>query len=74
MLIVAELSTTSPVPAVGRIVYSTCSVHAIENEHVVRDALKSPESQNGRFHLAPRSEVLPSWPRRGLECELGDGG
>jgi hypothetical protein len=61
------------VPAVTRIVYSTCSIHATENEHVVRDALQSTEAQTGSFQLAPRSDVLPAWPRRGFENEAGEG-
>lgn len=50
--------------------YSTCSVHAIENEGVVKNALLSDESRDGRFCLAPQNEVLPSWPRRGQTSEL----
>ncbi|KAF9532578.1 S-adenosyl-L-methionine-dependent methyltransferase [Crepidotus variabilis] len=52
-------------PKVNRIVYSTCSVHAIENEGVIKNALNSDECRDGRFRLAPQNEVLPSWPRRG---------
>jgi 25S rRNA (cytosine2278-C5)-methyltransferase len=62
------------VPAVKRIVYSTCSVHAIENEHVVRAALKSDEARTGCFILAPPETVLPQWPRRGLPQELDEVG
>ncbi|KAI0346581.1 S-adenosyl-L-methionine-dependent methyltransferase [Trametopsis cervina] len=58
-------------PSVQRIVYSTCSVHATENEHVVREALKTAECQEGRFKLAPQTAALPSWPRRGLPDEMG---
>lgn len=53
-----------------RIVYSTCSVHAIENEHVVRQALKMEEATSGGFRLAPRKEVLPKWHRRGIPNEM----
>ncbi|KAL5504035.1 hypothetical protein ACEPAH_8108 [Sanghuangporus vaninii] len=53
-------------PAVEKIVYSTCSVHAAENEDVVSQALASDEAKNGNFFLADRGEVLPTWPRRGL--------
>ncbi|TFK93968.1 S-adenosyl-L-methionine-dependent methyltransferase [Polyporus arcularius HHB13444] len=59
-------------PSVRRIVYSTCSVHAIENEHVVRQALKTEEATTGGFRLARRAQVLPIWPRRGFPEELDD--
>jgi len=57
-------------PSVQRIVYSTCSIHAIENEHVVRQALTTDEALNGRFRLAQPENVLPSWTRRGLVDEM----
>ncbi|KAI0050443.1 S-adenosyl-L-methionine-dependent methyltransferase, partial [Auriscalpium vulgare] len=53
-------------PGVEKIVYSTCSVHATENEHVVRAAAASEEAVLGGFTLATREHVLPSWHRRGL--------
>ncbi|KAK7690606.1 hypothetical protein QCA50_005705 [Cerrena zonata] len=59
-------------PSVKRIVYSTCSVHAIENEHVVRQVLKSEECINGPFALAHPGEVLPTWKRRGIPTEMDD--
>ncbi|KAF8207171.1 S-adenosyl-L-methionine-dependent methyltransferase [Mycena galopus ATCC 62051] len=57
-------------PKVSRIVYSTCSVHATENEHVVRAALLSDEAVVGPFHLATQEDVLPKWPRRGIPAEM----
>jgi putative methyltransferase len=54
------------VPGAQKIVYSTCSIHAIENEAVVRDSLNSDEAATGRFSLAPSNQVLPQWHRRGL--------
>ncbi|GLB40515.1 putative class I-like SAM-binding methyltransferase superfamily, RsmB NOP family protein [Lyophyllum shimeji] len=57
-------------PGVQKIVYSTCSVHAIENEHVVRESLNSDEAKAGLFSLASPNEVLPQWHRRGLPDEL----
>jgi len=57
-------------PSAQRIVYSTCSIHATENEHVVKAALKSEECTSGRFKLAPREDVLPTWHRRGIPAEM----
>jgi hypothetical protein len=51
------------------------SIHAEEDEHVVRHVLASDEARDGRFVLAPRSDVLPTWPRRGRASEMeGDDG
>ncbi|KAJ2785047.1 hypothetical protein H4R18_000755 [Coemansia javaensis] len=50
-------------PGVQRVSYSTCSVHAEENEAVVARVLRS----QAEFSLAPRDQVIPTWPRRGLE-------
>lgn len=63
-----RLSRLTPVPNVKRIVYSTCSIHAEEDERVVARALKSG---GGKWRLASRSSVLPSWERRGRKEELG---
>ncbi|KAH9945315.1 S-adenosyl-L-methionine-dependent methyltransferase [Epithele typhae] len=57
-------------PSVKRIAYSTCSIHAIENEHVVGQALKTEEAVVGHFKLAHREEVLPNWHRRGIAEEM----
>ncbi|KAF9223465.1 S-adenosyl-L-methionine-dependent methyltransferase [Gyrodon lividus] len=57
-------------PGVQKIVYSTCSIHATENERVVCEALKSEEAQRGDFKLAHRGDVLPKWHRRGLQEEM----
>ncbi|KAI0768128.1 S-adenosyl-L-methionine-dependent methyltransferase [Trametes elegans] len=59
-------------PTVQRIVYSTCSVHATENEHVVRQAIKTEEATNGLFRLGRKDEILPSWHRRGIPEEMDD--
>ncbi|KAJ8586927.1 williams-Beuren syndrome critical region protein 20 copy A [Rhizopogon salebrosus TDB-379] len=60
-------------PSVQKIVYSTCSVHATENEHVVGSALQSDEAKSRCFKLAPRGDVLPTWSRRGQAEEMGTG-
>ncbi|KAL7279085.1 hypothetical protein ACG7TL_006923 [Trametes sanguinea] len=57
-------------PSVQRIVYSTCSVHAVENEHVVREAIKTEEATRGQFRLGRREEILSTWPRRGIPEEM----
>ncbi|KAF8591088.1 S-adenosyl-L-methionine-dependent methyltransferase [Ramaria rubella] len=58
-------------PHATRIVYSTCSIHAIENEQVVAQALDSEEAHARGFTLAPRAQILPAWKRRGLANEMG---
>ena len=65
-------SVILPVPAVEKIVYSTCSVHAAENEDVVCQALASDEAHTGKFILADREDVLPTWPRRGIQDNMGE--
>lgn len=47
-------------PGLKRLVYSTCSIHAQENEMVVQDVLSSCP------HLQLVEGILPDWPRRGL--------
>lgn len=69
-----ESGVTKSVPNVTRIVYSTCSVHALENEHVVQAVLDTEEAKVGKFALAPQNEVLPTWQRRGLGGQLADHG
>ncbi|CAK8680322.1 28S rRNA (cytosine-C(5))-methyltransferase-like [Clavelina lepadiformis] len=45
-------------PQVERVAYSTCSIHDIENEDVVKQAL----ANNSKFKLV---KCLPTWTRRG---------
>ena len=70
----SELTPDRVVPRIEKIVYSTCSVHPEENEQVVAAALRSTEAIAGDFRLAPRSAVLPEWPRRGQPGNLDDAG
>jgi 25S rRNA (cytosine2278-C5)-methyltransferase len=51
-------------PSASHVVYSTCSIHEVENEQVVANALEHLQSLDGgaSFHLVP---ALPDWPRRG---------
>ena len=49
------------VPSVERIVYSTCSIHQIENEDVIKSVL--PLALKNGFEL---ETPFPKWPRRGF--------
>ena len=56
-------------PAARKITYSTCSVHAEENEHVVRQALESSIAKERGWRYQKREEQirgLESWPVRGV--------
>ena len=55
-------------PNASRIVYSTCSVHAQENEHVIMKALQSSQAIEGGWRIVLAEEQpssLQSWQIRG---------
>ena len=55
-------------PSAQRIAYSTCSVHAIENEHVVIKALQSPVAREQGWRIMRRDDQIDGmrrWHRRG---------
>ncbi|KAI5950877.1 hypothetical protein KGF54_003951 [Candida jiufengensis] len=57
-------------PGARKVVYSTCSVHAEENERVVVDLLSDETVKNQGWTLADREVVLSTWERRGIEDEF----
>lgn len=57
-------------PKAKKVVYSTCSIHAEENERVVIDLLLDKKVKKAGWKVAPRSKVIPDWPRRGLVGEF----
>ncbi len=63
-------------PAAKKITYSTCSIHAEENESVVRKALEDPVARERGWRLLKRDKQvsgLREWPVRGdLEAAGGD--
>ncbi|WVO13447.1 hypothetical protein L204_101063 [Cryptococcus depauperatus] len=58
-------------PSARRIVYSTCSIHAEEDERVVMLALQTSIAKQRGWTLAKRESVLPTWERRGRPEEMG---
>lgn len=48
-----------------KVVYSTCSIHNIENEEVVQKLLLDSQVAAEGWQLAPKIRVLPLWERRG---------
>ncbi|CAN3372263.1 hypothetical protein DIURU_004202 [Diutina rugosa] len=57
-------------PKARRVIYSTCSVHAEENEQVVAELLNDRELWESGWRLEKRDNVLSTWPHRGLADEL----
>ncbi|VVT45794.1 uncharacterized protein SAPINGB_P000894 [Magnusiomyces paraingens] len=53
------------------VVYSTCSIHAHENEHVVDRLMNDPQvAQAWGWRVQSRKHVVPDWPRRGFPEEF----
>ncbi|KAI6087176.1 S-adenosyl-L-methionine-dependent methyltransferase [Hypoxylon rubiginosum] len=63
-------------PAAKKITYSTCSIHAEENEHVVLKALQSDIARERGWRILPRDQQvrgLRDWPVRGsVDASGGD--
>ena len=57
-------------PSAKKVVYSTCSIHAQENERVVVDLLNDSNVKRAGWRVANRSRVIPMWHRRGLVEEF----
>lgn len=60
------LSHALEFPNARKVVYSTCSIHAEENEEVVFDVLDK-KAHRGRWSVQSRKETLPDWPIRGSD-------
>lgn len=61
-------------PAARKVTYSTCSLHAEENEHVVVKALNSPVALQMGWRILRRDEQVPgmkAWDLRGHVEECG---
>ncbi|CDK29440.1 unnamed protein product [Kuraishia capsulata CBS 1993] len=57
-------------PSAKRLVYSTCSIHAQENERVVVDLLNDPQVKSRGWRLCSRQKIIPDWKRRGFVEEF----
>lgn len=57
-------------PDAKRLVYSTCSIHAEENERVVIDLLLDAKVKEAGWRVASRDTVIPTWSRRGFVDEF----
>ncbi|CCE62492.1 hypothetical protein TPHA_0C03400 [Tetrapisispora phaffii CBS 4417] len=57
-------------PKARKLVYSTCSIHAEENERVVIDLLLDETIKKAGWRVANREKVIPTWPRRGWVDEF----
>lgn len=62
-------------PQARKITYSTCSIHAAENEHVVIQALQSPIAQSRHWRILPRDQQISgakTWTIRGDRAACQD--
>ncbi|KAL6948737.1 hypothetical protein ACO0QE_001210 [Hanseniaspora vineae] len=57
-------------PNAKKVVYSTCSVHAEENEQVVLDLLVDNKVKERGWRVRKREHVIPKWDRRGFVQEF----
>ncbi|ODQ81678.1 hypothetical protein BABINDRAFT_165209 [Babjeviella inositovora NRRL Y-12698] len=57
-------------PKVKKVIYSTCSIHAEENEQVVVDLLADEDISSAGWRVASRENVIPTWHRRGWPQEF----
>ena len=63
-------------PSAHKITYSTCSIHAAENEAVITRALASPIARERGWRILKRDEQvrgMKEWPIRGEREACGDG-
>ncbi|KAF8247076.1 S-adenosyl-L-methionine-dependent methyltransferase [Wilcoxina mikolae CBS 423.85] len=59
-------------PSAQKISYSTCSIHAEENEHVVTSVLASKVARRRGWHVEKRADGnLREWERRGIPESCG---
>ncbi|CAR25047.1 rRNA (cytosine-C5-)-methyltransferase RCM1 [Lachancea thermotolerans CBS 6340] len=57
-------------PSAKKLVYSTCSVHAEENERIVVDLLLDSKVKEWGWRVRKRAGVIPTWSRRGFYKEF----
>ncbi|SCW01955.1 LAFE_0E10946g1_1 [Lachancea fermentati] len=57
-------------PSAKKLVYSTCSIHAEENERIVIDLLLDSKVKEWGWRVRKRAGVIPKWHRRGILAEF----